>query len=337
MAGMDRRRFLRHAGVAAAGALLPGCNSDLLDIFNEGEERLWGMHVHPFGGALAGAQIEVLRRLGIRRVRIVIGLHTNPAASYIGAFPAEYVGLLGDYGLPIPDPVSWPGLVRQAVERTPGLYAYEVLNEPTLSPGLYVQQYLKPAYQAIRAVSPSSKVVAAAPQGTSGGRLYFYQMTEAGADAWCDLRAVHLYADHPEVYLAGTDRPFIVTESGVEDPARHIDWWSETMAHISGVLETERLYFYALSTLPDSAWAVISSHSQPGAIQVISPLHDYVRGRYGPDRRGTHTVPAREVRGGIGSGPAADQREDARSVPGSSGVKVSPSSQDRYSAKRSAY
>lgn len=279
---MDRRQFLRRAGIAAAGTALTGCSRDLLDIFNKGEERLWGLHVHPYGGALLDAQIEALRQLGIRRVRMLIGLHTSPAVPYLNAFRAEYTGLLGDYGYPVPDPGSWPGLVRRSVERNPGLFCYEVLNEPTLPPRVYVEQYLRPAYETIKSVNPAYRVAAAAPPGTSSGRLYFYQMSEAGADRWCDLRAVHLYADDPEVYLQGTDRPFLVTESGVEDPARHAGWWQDTMAHISGVLETERLFFYALATSPDSGWSLISSRSQAGRIEVLSPLYDYVRRKYGP-------------------------------------------------------
>ena len=96
-------------------------------------------------------------------------------------------------------------------------------------------------------------------------------MSEAGADRWCDYRAAHLYLDNPEVYLKGTDRPFLITETGVEDPARHVNWWSKTMTHISGVLETDRLYFYALATTPDTGWAVISSRSRGGRSRCSAP------------------------------------------------------------------
>jgi hypothetical protein len=280
---MDRRGFLRAAGLAAAGTALAGCDRDLLDIFNRGEEQLWGMNVHPYGGPLGDAQIEVLRRLGVRRVRMTLGLRDNLAAPYLNAFHAEYVGLVDDFDPGLPDPASWPGLVRRAVERAPGLFCYEILNEPmSLSPGVYVEQYLKPAYQVIKGINPGYQVAAAAPAGTSGGRLYFYQMTDAGADSWCDYRAAHLYVDNPEVYLKGTRRPFLITESGIEDPAQHVNWWSKTMTHLSGVLETDRLYFYTLADVPDTGWAIISSGSRPGNIQVLSPLHDYIRTKYGP-------------------------------------------------------
>ncbi|MHB8834155.1 MAG: hypothetical protein ACYC9Y_00340 [Candidatus Methylomirabilia bacterium] len=279
---MDRRGFLKSAALAAAGTTLAGCNSDLLNIFNTGKEQLWGMNVHSFDGALGSAQIEALRQLGVRRVRLTLGLHSDAAAPYLRGYDAEYVGLVADYLDPIPSPSAWPGLVRRAVERAPGLFCYEILNEPvSLTATAYVEQYLKPAYQIIKGINPGYKVAAAAPTGTSGGRVDFYAMTSAGADSWCDYRAAHVYTDNPEYYLAGTDRPFLITESGVQDPARHVDWWVRTMTHISGVLETDRVYFYTLSDSTDSGWALISRHSRPGAIRVLSPLYDYIKSKYG--------------------------------------------------------
>ncbi|HEY6001084.1 MAG TPA: twin-arginine translocation signal domain-containing protein [bacterium] len=280
---MERRDFLKAAALAAGGVGLAACDSDLLDVFNKGEEQLWGMNVHPVGGALFDAQVETLRLLGVRQVRITLGLETDLAGPYLRAFPAEYVGLLDRFGRGVPDAAAWPGLVRRAVQRAPGLFCYEVLNEPmALSPRVYVEQYLRPAYDVIKGINPAYRVAAAAPTGTSDGRLYFYQMSSAGADRWCDYRAAHLYLDNPEVYLKGTDRPFLITETGVEDPARHVNWWAKTMTHISGVLETDRLYFYALATTPDTGWAIISSRSRAGRAVVLSPLYDYIRAKYGP-------------------------------------------------------
>jgi len=66
-----------------------------------------------------------------------------------------------------------------------------------LQPRAYVEQYLRPAYEVIKGINPAYQVAAAAPTGTSDGRLYFYQMSEAGADRWCDYRAAHLYLDNP--------------------------------------------------------------------------------------------------------------------------------------------
>jgi len=279
---MDRRVFLRNAALAAAGGALAGCDPDLLNLLNEGEERLWGMNVHPAAGELGAAQIEALNRLGIRRVRMTLGLHDDLAGSYLRGFGAEYVGIVADFGDPFPSPAAWPALVRRAVQRSPGLFCYEILNEPMqIAPGDYVERYLRPAYDIIKSINPTYRVAAAAPTGTSNGRTYFFQMTDARADDWCDFRAAHLYTDQPEVYLKATRRPFLITESGINDRGRHLDWWSKTMSRISGVLETERLYFYVLSDSEDSGFALISRSSRPGAIAVLSPLYDYIRGKYG--------------------------------------------------------
>lgn len=281
--GMDRRNFLKTAALAAAGTALAGCNPDLIDVFNQGEEQLWGLNVHPFSGELGSAQIEAMRQLGIRRVRMTLGLHSDLAGPYLRGYSAEYIGLVNDFDDPIPSAAAWPDLVRRAVERSPGLFCYEILNEPvSLTPSVYVEEYLKPAYQIIKGINPAYRVAAAAPTGTSSGRLDFYQMTSAGADSWCDYRAAHLYADNPEYYLAGTRRPFLVTESGVQDRSRHVNWWADTMTHISGVLETDRVYFYVLSDSEDSGWALISRFSRPGSIGILSPLYDYIKGKYGP-------------------------------------------------------
>lgn len=283
---MDRRGFLKSAAITVAGTALAGCDSELLNVFNQGDEQLWGMNVHSFQGDICGAQIEALRQLGIRRIRMTLGLHSDLAGPYLRGYDAEYVGLVSDYNDPVPDPAAWPELVRRAVERSPGLFCYEILNEPvSVAPSVYVEQYLKPAYQIIKGINPSYRVAAAAPMGTSSGRLDFYEMTSAGADTWCDYRAAHLYNDNPEYYLAGTDRSFLVTETGVQDTARHVDWWTNTMSHISGVLETSRLYFYTLSDSEDTAWSLISVRSRPGAIKVLSPLYDYIRSKYGQRAR----------------------------------------------------
>jgi hypothetical protein len=283
---MDRRTFLTHAALATAGTALAGCDSTLDSLFNTGGDQLWGFNVHPFPGELADAQLEAMRQLGVRRVRMTLGLHRDLAGPYLRGHAAEYVGLVSDYDDPIPSPAAWPGLVRSAVERSPGLFCYEILNEPTsLSPAVYLEQYLKPAYQVIKAINPGYQVAAAAPTGTASGRLDFYEMTAAGVDDWCDFRAAHVYTDNPEYYVAGTRRPFLVTESGVQDPARHVDWWANTIARISGVLATERVYWYTLSDSEDTQWALISRHSRPGAIRVLSPLYDYIRSRHGSRRQ----------------------------------------------------
>lgn len=243
------------------------------------------MNVHPFPGELADAQIEALRSLGIRKVRISLGLHEDLAGRYLpalGALGAEVVGLVDDFERTPPEPSAWPSTVRRVVGRAPGLFGYEILNEPLyLSPEAYVRDYLRPAYEIVKSVSPSSPVVAGAPSSTIGGREYFFRMTEAGADSWCDYRAAHIYNEHPENYVPWTGKPFLVTESGVADPALHVDWWSRVMKNMSGVLGTDRVYWYALADSEDDGFAVISRHSRPGAIVALSPLYQHLRGKAG--------------------------------------------------------
>ncbi len=280
---MDRRAFLRTAAVAAAGGALAACDTRLLNILNTGEEQLWGMGVHPFPDPLRGAQIEALRTMGIRRIRITLGLHRDLAGPYLRGYPAEYLGLVHDYDDPYPDPRRWPDVVRGVVRRSPGVRVFEVLNEPVeISARAYVEQYLAPAYDVVKAIDPALRVAAAAPTSTSSGRTYFYQMTDAGADSYCDFRAVHLYQDNPEIYLKGTRRPFLVTESGVEDRGRHVDWWASKMTHISGVLETDGMYWYALADSTDTQFALITERSRRGQIGILSPLYGYIRDKYGP-------------------------------------------------------
>ena len=279
---MRRRDFLKTAAAAVLGASLPACDSKFLNLFGSGEEKLWGLNVHPYGGSLDRLQLQAIAELKIRKIRITLGLGRDLAGVYLNSYPAEYVGLIGDFELARVNPSSWPGMVREAVDRSAGVSFYEVLNEPELfmglSPEVYVNSYLRPAYEIIRERRPSIPVIAAAPVGTAGGRTYFYRMTEAGADNYCDFRAAHLYDDNPEVYLAGTDRPFMVTETGKGSRERHLSWWQDTMPHISKVLDTERLYFYVLLDRPDTGYSLIASTPDgSGNVRPESPLYNYIK------------------------------------------------------------
>jgi hypothetical protein len=279
---MRRRDFLKKLAAVALGASLPACDNKFMNLFGSGEEKLWGLNVHPYGGSLDTLQLQALAELKIRKIRITLGLGRDLAGVYLGSYPAEYVGLISDFDLSRVSPASWPGMVRDVVDRSAGVSFYEILNEPELfmglSPEVYVKSYLRPAYEIIRERRPSVPVIAAAPVGTAGGRTYFYQMTDAGADDYCDFRAAHLYDDNPEVFLAGTDRPFMVTETGKSIRERHLSWWQDTMSHISKVLDTERLYFYVLLDRPDTGFSLIaSSPDAAGNVRPVSPLYTYIK------------------------------------------------------------
>ena len=102
------------------------------------------------------------------------------------------------------------------MNRTPGVGVYQVLNEPEVFHGIgpdeSVNSFLKPAWEVIKEIRPNVPVVSAAPANTSGWRLYFYNMTEAGDDRYCDY---HAKLWHPGVealvgdFLART-RPIVV-------------------------------------------------------------------------------------------------------------------------------
>jgi hypothetical protein len=253
-----------------------------MNFFGSEEEKLWGLNVHPYGGNLDALQLQALAELKIRKIRITLGLGRDLAGVYIGSYPAEYVGLISDFDLSRVNPGSWPGMVRDAVDRSGGVSFYEVLNEPDLfmgiRPEVYVNNYLRPAYEIIRERRPGIPVVAAAPAGTAVGRTYFFRMTDAGADDYCDYRAAHLYNNNPEVYLTGTDRPFMVTETGKSSRERHLSWWKDAMPHISKILDTDHLFFYVLLDRPDTGFSLIaSSPDTAGNVQPVSPLYDYIK------------------------------------------------------------
>lgn len=282
---MDRRTFLTTLGGGVMAAALSGCSERLLSLLDEGSEQLWGMNVHAYPEPLASLQVEALRALGIRRVRISLGLSRDLAGPYLASYGADWLGILTDYQLGGVTRRSWPRLVREVMDRLQPLWAVEVLNEPDLFLGLsaaeYVGEYLRPAWEIIKERRPSLPVVAAAPAGTQNGVYYFYRMTDAGADRYCDYRGVHLYSDSPGQYLYGTRKPFMVTESGTGDRGGHVRWWRETMAHISGVLDTPYLFYYALMESPPTGHNLIADAAGPdGRPLPVSPLYDYIRTAY---------------------------------------------------------
>ncbi len=281
---MKRRDFLKLAAAGAVGATLPGCSEKFLNFLGSGDEKLWGFNVHPYGSSME-VQLKALSELNVRKIRITLGLGRDLASPYISAYPAEYLGIVGDFNLSGVNPASWPNLVRQTVGWSHGVSYFEILNEPdvfhTFDAAAYVRDYLRPAYEIIRELRPSIPVVAAAPAGTTGGRMYFYQMTDAGADDYCDFRAVHLYNNNPEIYLAGTDRPFMVTETGKNTPDKHLSWWVDTMPHIGKILDTEHLFFYVLLDRPRTGYGLIEQSFDPeGGVRPTGPLYDHIRDSY---------------------------------------------------------
>jgi hypothetical protein len=282
---MKRRDFIRVAGGGALGLLLPGCSENLLSLFDHGSESLWGFNVHTYSGSKQTLQLAALRDLGVSKIRITLGLSSDLAGGYINSYAASYLGLLNDYNLSGVTAASWPSLVRQVMNRGYSLSAIEILNEPDLflqlSAATYVQSYLKPAWEIIKSIAPSLPVVAAAPRGTQDGVIYFFQMTDAGADSFCDYRGVHLYSDTPEQYRYGSDKPFMITETGTSTPSQHKSWWRDSMTHISGVLDTSELYWYALMNSPVDGYSLIADTADAQGNPVPrSDLYQYLKDTY---------------------------------------------------------
>lgn len=280
---MDRRDFLKLVAAGALGAALPGCSDKLSNLFGPENERLWGLNVHPYTGEYADVQLQALREMGIEKIRITLGLESDLAGHYVSSYPAQYIGLVGDFNLGGVTARRWPQIVRNVLNRSPDVSYLEILNEPyafmRLSAGEYVMDYLRPAFEIIREKRPGTPVIAAAPRGTSDGSIYFYQMTDAGADNYCDFRGVHLYNNDSESYLFGTDRPFMVTETGTDDPGGHVRWWTDNMPHMSRVLNTDQLYFYVLMDRPATGHNIISPDTG-GQPKAVSPLYDYIIANY---------------------------------------------------------
>ncbi len=282
---MNRRDFLRILGGGAVALTAGGCS--LLEKFLESkDEQLWGMNVHPYTGELFNLQIRALQELGIAKVRITLGIHSDMASRYINAYPVKYLGIIGDYNLSGVTPAAWPNMVRQVVLRNPGVNYFEVLNEPDLFMGLtaaaYVNNYLKPAYPIIKGLRPDAKVVSASPRGTAEGVPYFNAMTSAGADDWCDYRGAHLYHNNPEQYAPLSRKPFMVTETGAKVKAEQIDWWTNKMPNMANFLETDEIYFYVLMDNPDAdGFSLIANYAGPGgSVVAVSPLYDYIKTSY---------------------------------------------------------
>jgi hypothetical protein len=280
---MKRRDFLKLAAAGATGLALPSCNSKWFNLFGDGDEEFWGLNVHPYSGSLYTLQLAALRELNIQKIRITLGLGRDLAGPYLSGYQAEYLGIISDFDNWRVNVSTWSANVRDAVNRSAGISYYQVLNEPGLfhniSASEYVNSYLRPAYNIIRELRPGVPVVAAAAPSTSAGLFYFLQMSEAGADSYCDYRAVHAYGGGgPELYLSGTDRPFIVTETGTGNRSRHLSWWTDEMSSISRILDTDRLYFYVLLDQPDGGKSLISgTPDAQGNPQPVSTLYNYIK------------------------------------------------------------
>lgn len=224
-----------------------------------GAEGLGGeplaFNVHPLGGRFQALQLDALSALAPPWIRVTLGLVTDTGAAraYVRA-ASNVLGLVSDFRLGPIDPGEWPDLVEATLRRYPEVRRAELLNEPEqfngLSPERYVREFLRPDYERIRARFPGVAVVAAAPGGDRRKAPdRFRRLTDAGADEFCDHRAVHVYFDDARALgaIAGaTRRPILVTETGTSDPGRHVRWATEVVPRIRGALGAEVVFWYVL-------------------------------------------------------------------------------------------
>ena len=258
---VTRRDFLR-LGLAAGGALaLGGCSSSSSspsDPSSSGSSGIRCFNVHPYDG-LYSLQMQALQDIGADWIRTTLGLSSDAAGAYATPSGINVLGLIGDYEDTSIDQNDWPDIVRTVIQRYPSITYFQILNEPEvfydMSNTEYVRNYLKPAHDLIREEFPYVKIVSAAPIGQYSGVVDFAQMSVAGADDYCDYRGVHVYFEEDIIYSwsefrLATDNPIMVTETGKSNPARHLDWWQNSIPEMKNKLDTNFVFYYALLEQP---------------------------------------------------------------------------------------
>jgi hypothetical protein len=238
------------------------------------------MNVHALGDRFIGLQRTALQILGTPWIRLTLGLVNKIISSraYVGAAP-RLLGLVSDFHLRRIEPADWPGLVESTLRRYPEVQAAELLNEPQefygLSPSVYVRDFLRPGFERIRERFPGVAVVAAAPIGNRRKGLdYFRRMTDAGADQFCDYRAVHVYFEDEGVLAAlarATARPIWVTETGIQVASQHVRWYTEVVPLIRDVLGAELVFWYVLLESLDLALPPVPANYLASSLIAADP------------------------------------------------------------------
>jgi len=278
----DRRRLLAGLGGLLLGA---GCGDDrrrsLTGAQVPGGGGPLAFNVHPLGGRFELLQRQALRALATPWIRVTLGLvnDVDAARPYVRT-AASTLGLVSDFRLGAIDAGEWPDLVERTLRRYPQAARAELLNEPErfngLGPGRYVREYLRPGFERVRERFPGIGVVAAAPGGDrKKAPDAFRRLTDAGADDFCDYRAVHVYFDDDRALdaIAGaTRRPILVTETGTSIPAQHVRWYTDVLPRIRSALRAELVFWYVLLESVDLAGGAVP-YSYPGS-SVISPVPD---------------------------------------------------------------
>jgi hypothetical protein len=244
---------------------------------------------------LVDLQMKLVYELGYEWIRITIpfdrfGADFLAAIPYVRAARALGVNALGIIGqftgfglvraLSRPDtreevlrvylsifddfvPPASPGVER------PGVFAAQVLNEPTnflgISPRTYVREFLAPVYEYLKNEDPQLTVASAAAAGSAEGLLRTRSMFEAGVENFSDRIAYHIYDRRWIPRLAGMAlRPIWVTESGVAGQERHLTWITETFDGIrNGIEGVEQIFYFQLYDTEPNRFRLINIVAQP--------------------------------------------------------------------------
>jgi len=216
--------FGMHIHRADAGATWPTVPFGGIRTWDTGVT--WG-YIQPKRGEWRYTKPDALVDLALQNgVDVLLNLGTTP--DWASARPTEKCA----YGLGCAaEPTNmrdWENYVRAVVTRYKGrVRAYEIWNEPNLfhpagRPGGYYSgsaeqlvELTKIAYQVIKSVDPSAKVVSPAPVAEVSRIEPFFRL---GGGQYIDVFAAHYYAIPPEV-LPKLIRQFrdMMTRYGVED------------------------------------------------------------------------------------------------------------------------
>ena len=287
---ISRRDFLRLGAASGCALALGGCSSSPSDPGGSTYE-VRGFNVHPYAGSLMTLQMQALNDIRANWIRTTLGIPTDVAGPYVTATSANVLGLIGDFLFTSINKTDWPDMVEAVIRRYPSIQYFQILNEPevfyNMSNVEYVRDYLRPAHDLIRRKFPSVKIVAAAPIGQPSGIKDFAAMSVAGADQYCDYRAVHIYFEQDLVspwsaFRLATEKPIMITETGSRKRDKHLYWWQTQIPEMKRVLQTEYVFYYALLEQPVyTGFEMILAEfdSQGNVVPALgSELYDFLRG-----------------------------------------------------------
>lgn len=235
-------------------------------------------------------QLQALEAIRANWIRMTLGITSDLAGPYVASARANILGLIGDFQLTSIDRQDWPDMVATVIQRYPSIQYFQILNEPdvfySMSNTEYVREYLRPAHDLIRSRFPSVKIVAAAPIGQPSGIRDFAAMSTAGADQYCDFRAVHIYFEQEtfspwSAFRLATEKPIMITETGTRHPDEHLSWWLSQVPEMKEVLNTEYVFYYALLEQPEfTGYELITGELDSQGNVVPAPdssLYDYLQ------------------------------------------------------------